>query len=87
MRRRAGTARQIAYGTFDNFNTVVGGIKGSLATGIDLVYETLLVSPMAASASCARLGLRASPPTTPPANSLAYHLGGNNDACSQKPSP
>src|SRR6516162_8197559 len=41
---KGGSARQIAYGTFDNFNTVVGGIKGSLATGSDLIYETLLVS-------------------------------------------
>ena len=40
---KGGTARQIALGTFDNFNTVVAGVKGSLAAGIDLVYETLLV--------------------------------------------
>jgi microcin C transport system substrate-binding protein len=43
---KGGTARQIAYGTFDNFNTVVAGVKGSLAAGIDLVYETLLVSSL-----------------------------------------
>jgi microcin C transport system substrate-binding protein len=35
---KGGTARQIALGTFDNFNTVVAGVKGSLAAGIDLVY-------------------------------------------------
>jgi microcin C transport system substrate-binding protein len=43
---KGGTARLIALGTFDSFNTVVAGIKGSLAAGIDLVYETLLVSSL-----------------------------------------
>jgi len=43
---KGGTARLIALGTFDNFNTVVAGVKGSLAAGIDLVYETLLVSSL-----------------------------------------
>jgi microcin C transport system substrate-binding protein len=39
---RFGTARQGAFGTFDNFNTVVAGLKGSLAAGIDFIYESLL---------------------------------------------
>lgn len=43
---KGGTARQIAIGTFDNFNTAVAGVKGSLAGGIDLVYETLSVSAL-----------------------------------------
>jgi microcin C transport system substrate-binding protein len=43
---KGGTARQIAFGTFDNFNRVVADVKGSLAAGIDLIYETLLVSPL-----------------------------------------
>ena len=43
---RGGTARQIAIGTFDNFNMVVAGVKGSLASGIDLIYDTLLVSSL-----------------------------------------
>ena len=43
---KGGTARLIAFGTFDNFNAVVAGVKGSLAAGIDLVYETLLVSSL-----------------------------------------
>ncbi len=38
---KGGTARQIALGTFDNFNSVVAGVKGSLAAGIDLIYQTL----------------------------------------------
>jgi len=43
---KGGTARLTAFGTFDNFNAVVAGVKGSLAAGIDLVYETLLVSSL-----------------------------------------
>src|SRR5262245_37717797 len=40
---KCGFASQIALGTFDNFNTVVTGVKGTLAQGIDLIYDTLLV--------------------------------------------
>ncbi len=40
---KGGAARQIAIGTFDNFNTVVAGIKGALALGVELNYDTLLV--------------------------------------------
>jgi len=43
---KGGTAQQIAVGTFDNFNSVVAGVKGSLAAGVDLLYETLLVSSL-----------------------------------------
>ena len=43
---KGGTAQQIALGTFDNFNSVIAGVKGSLAAGIDLIYETLLVSSL-----------------------------------------
>jgi microcin C transport system substrate-binding protein len=43
---RGGTARQIAFGTFDNFSPAVADVKGSLVAGIDLVYETLLVSSL-----------------------------------------
>jgi microcin C transport system substrate-binding protein len=43
---KGGTARQVAIGTFDNFNSVVAGVKGSLAAGIDLVYETLAVGAL-----------------------------------------
>ena len=38
---KGGTVRQIAFGTFDNFNMVVAGIKGSLADGLELITETL----------------------------------------------
>ena len=43
---KGGAASQVALGTFDNFNMVVAGIKGTLAQGIDLVYDTLLVSAL-----------------------------------------
>jgi microcin C transport system substrate-binding protein len=43
---KAGTARQIALGTFDNFNTAIAGVKGSLAAGIQQIYETLLASSL-----------------------------------------
>ena len=39
---KAGAARLIAFGTFDNFNMVPGGVKGSLGAGIDQVYDTLM---------------------------------------------
>ncbi len=40
---KGGTARQIALGIYDNFNMVVDGVKGTLAIGMDLNYDTLLV--------------------------------------------
>ena len=43
---KGGTARQIAFGTYDNFNLVVAGVKGSLAGGIDLIYDTLMVAAL-----------------------------------------
>jgi microcin C transport system substrate-binding protein len=39
---QGGTVRRVALGTFDNFNTVVAGVKGSLASGLELVTETLM---------------------------------------------
>jgi microcin C transport system substrate-binding protein len=43
---KGGVVRQIALGTFDNFNMVVAGVKGSLAAGVDQVYETLSVASL-----------------------------------------
>jgi microcin C transport system substrate-binding protein len=40
---KGGATAQIALGTFDNFNLVVAGVKGTLVQGIDFVYDTLLV--------------------------------------------
>ena len=43
---KGGTARQIAIGTFDNFNVVVAGVKGTLADSIEIIYDTLLASAL-----------------------------------------
>ena len=43
---KGGAVRQIAIGTYDNFNLVVAGVKGTLATGVDFIYDTLLVSAL-----------------------------------------
>jgi microcin C transport system substrate-binding protein len=40
-----GMIRQSRPGTFDNFNIVIDGLKGSLAGGVNLIYETLMVEP------------------------------------------
>jgi microcin C transport system substrate-binding protein len=40
---KGGAARLIAFGTFDNFNLAVARVKGALAGGINLLYQTLLV--------------------------------------------
>jgi len=39
---KGGTARQSVAGTYDNFNPVIAGLKGQLATGTELMFETLL---------------------------------------------
>src|SRR5664279_5206950 len=43
---QGGMVRQIAFGTFDNFNTVVAGVKGSIAGGTELYTETLMTSAL-----------------------------------------
>src|SRR5215813_15055855 len=43
---RGGVVRQIAVGTFDNFNYVVSGVKGSLAAPVPLIYDTLTTSSL-----------------------------------------
>ena len=39
---KGGSVRQTALGTYDNFNMAVAGVKGSLVSNIDLLYDTLL---------------------------------------------
>jgi microcin C transport system substrate-binding protein len=41
---KGGAVRQIAIGTFDNFNPVVAGVKGNLAGAVGLIYERLMAS-------------------------------------------
>jgi microcin C transport system substrate-binding protein len=43
---KGGVARQIQVGTFDNFNLVVAGVKGSLAAGVGLIYESLMTQSL-----------------------------------------
>ncbi len=43
---KGGTLRQIQVGTFDNFNLVVAGVKGSIAAGAQLIYETLMTQSL-----------------------------------------
>ena len=40
---KGGVVRQSTVGTFDNFNIVVSGVKGSLAVGVELIYDSLMV--------------------------------------------
>lgn len=43
---KGGAARQAAFGTYDNFNMVVDGLKGQLVAGINLIHDTLLTPSM-----------------------------------------
>ncbi len=40
---KGGAVRQVAIGTFDNFNAMVAGVKGALVADIDLIYDRLTV--------------------------------------------
>ncbi|MDE5442099.1 ABC transporter substrate-binding protein [Bradyrhizobium sp. CSA207] len=43
---KGGAARQIAVGTFDNFNIVVAGVKGAIAGAVAFIYESLLTASL-----------------------------------------
>ena len=43
---KGGTVRQIAVGTFDNFNLTVAGVKGSLAGAVQFIYESLTTASL-----------------------------------------
>src|SRR5262245_62053409 len=43
---KGGGVRMIGLGTFDNFNEVVAGVRGSIAIGAGLISDTLLVSSL-----------------------------------------
>ncbi|MGX7741386.1 extracellular solute-binding protein [Rhodopseudomonas parapalustris] len=43
---KGGAARQIALGTFDNFNIAVAGVKGNIAGAVGYLYETLMTSSL-----------------------------------------
>ena len=43
---KGGAVRLIAFGTFDNLNEVVAGLKGSIAMGVGVLSDTLMVSSL-----------------------------------------
>ncbi len=43
---KGGVVRQSTIGTFDNFNIVVAGVKGSLAVGTELLTDSLMISAL-----------------------------------------
>src|SRR5712692_10651435 len=43
---KGGSVRLIALGTFDNFNEVVAGMRGSIAAGAGVISDTLMVSSL-----------------------------------------
>jgi microcin C transport system substrate-binding protein len=43
---KGGAVRMIGFGTFDNFNEAVAGLKGSIAMGTGMLSDSLLVSAL-----------------------------------------
>jgi microcin C transport system substrate-binding protein len=43
---KGGVVRLTGFGTYDNFNPVVAGLKGTAALGIGLLFDTLLVGSL-----------------------------------------
>lgn len=43
---KGGMARQIALGTYDNFNVTVAGVKGLIAAGIEYIHNSLMVAAL-----------------------------------------
>jgi microcin C transport system substrate-binding protein len=43
---RGGLVRFGVQGTFDSFNLVIAGVRGEIAAGISLIYDTLMTSSM-----------------------------------------
>ena len=43
---KGGTVRLPGYGSFDNFNVAVAGLKGNIARGIAIVFDTLMTESL-----------------------------------------
>lgn len=43
---KAGVVRMVAIGTFDNFNLAVSGVRGQVAMGLNLTYNTLMADAL-----------------------------------------
>ncbi|HEY7300482.1 MAG TPA: extracellular solute-binding protein [Xanthobacteraceae bacterium] len=70
---KAGLVRMMALGTFDNFNMVIAGLRGTIATGITLVFDTLAVEALDEIST--EYGLLAEAVTYPPdRSSVTYRL-------------
>jgi microcin C transport system substrate-binding protein len=70
---KGGAVRMSAFGTFDNFNPVIAGVKGRLAGGVALLFETLMEPALDEAA--AEYGLLAEAVTYPPdISSATYRL-------------
>jgi microcin C transport system substrate-binding protein len=73
---KGGSVRQIAFGTFDNLNLVVAGVKGSLGGGITFVTETLMTDALDEVST--EYGLVAESVSYPPDfSSVTYRLRSN----------
>ena len=74
---KGGTVRLIAGGqTFDNLNLVVAGVKGNLAAGVDLLYDSLMAPAL--DEVSAEYGLLAEAVSYPDDySSVTYRLRGN----------
>ena len=73
---QGGVVREIAFGTFDNFNSVVSGVKGSLALGTELFTEQLTSSALDEVST--EYGLLAEAVSYPPdRSSVTYRLRAN----------
>jgi microcin C transport system substrate-binding protein len=73
---KGGTVRQIAFGTFDNFNQVVAGVKGNLAQGTQLFTESLMTEALDEVST--EYGLLAEAASHPDDHSsVTYRLRGN----------
>jgi microcin C transport system substrate-binding protein len=73
---QGGTVRLGAFGSFDNFNWVVNGVKGNLAAGINLINESLTTQSFDEVGSA--YGLLAEAVSHPPdRSSVTYRLRAN----------
>jgi microcin C transport system substrate-binding protein len=43
---KGGAVRLLAVGTYDNFNIVIAGLKGQLASGVNRIYDQLAAAPL-----------------------------------------
>ncbi len=70
---KGGTVRLAGFGTYDNFNPVVAGVKGVIASGIGEIFETLMTPSLDEVSS--EYGLLAEGVSYPEDfSSVTYHL-------------